>query len=73
LIPGMDEIFAHAKDFGAVACYLSGAGSTLMAMVTKDKAEGFERKMSEYLATLPHNWELALRKADMQGVLVETE
>ena len=44
-----------------------------MAMVTKDKAEGFERKMSEYLATLPHNWELALRKADMQGVLVETE
>ena len=73
LIPGMYEIFAQAKEFGAVATYLSGAGSTLMAMVTKDKAEEFERKMSEYLGTLPHNWELNLLKADMQGVLVETE
>ena len=73
LIPGMNEIFAHAKESGAVASYLSGAGSTLMAMVTKDKAEEFERKMSEYLGTLPHNWELNLLKADMQGVLVETE
>ena len=73
LIPGMDEIFAHAKEFGAVGSYLSGAGSTLMAMVTKDKAEEFERKMSEYLGTLEHNWELKLLQADMQGVLVETE
>ena len=73
LISGMYEIFAQAKEFGAVATYLSGAGSTLMAMVTKDKAEEFERKMSEYLGTLPHNWELNLLKADMQGVLVEIE
>ncbi|MBQ7085093.1 MAG: homoserine kinase, partial [Anaerotignum sp.] len=73
LIPGMNEIFKHAKEYGAVASYLSGAGSTLMAMVTKDKAEEFERKMSEYLGTLSHNWELKLLKADMQGVLVETE
>ena len=73
LIPGMHEIFKHAKEFGAVASYLSGAGSTLMAMVTKDQAEEFERKMSAYLGTLEHNWELNLLKADMQGVLVETE
>ena len=73
LIPGMHEIFKHAKEFGAVASYLSGAGSTLMAMVTKDRAEEFERKLSAYLGTLEHNWELNLLKADMQGVLVETE
>ena len=73
LIPGMEEIFAHAKECGAAASYLSGAGSTLMAMVTTDKAEEFERKMSEYLGTLEHNWELTLLKPDMQGVLVETE
>ena len=73
LIPGMYEIFAQAKEFGAVATYLSGAGSTLMAMVTKDKVEEFERKMSEYLGTLEHNWELKLLKPDMQGVLVEAE
>ena len=73
LIPGMNEIFAHAKEFGAVASYLSGAGSTLMAMVTKEKAEAFEEKMSEYLGTLAHNWKLSLLEADMQGVLVEME
>ena len=73
LIPGMNEIFAHAKEFGAVASYLSGAGSTLMAMVTKEKAESFEEKMSEYLSTLAHNWKLNLLEADMQGVLVEME
>lgn len=73
LIPGMDEIFAHAKEFGAAASYLSGAGSTLMAMVTKDQAEEFERKMSEYLRTLEHNWELTLLQPDMEGVKIETE
>lgn len=73
LIPGMDEIFARAKEFGAAASYLSGAGSTLMAMVTKDQAEEFERKMSEYLRTLEHNWELTLLQPDMEGVKIETE
>lgn len=71
LIPGMNEIFAHAKEFGAVASYLSGAGSTLMAMVTRDKAEEFEREMSAYLATLEHNWDMKLLDPDMEGVLVE--
>ena len=47
LIDGMEEIFRHAKDFGAVASYLSGAGSTLMAMVTKEKAEIRKRKCSD--------------------------
>lgn len=73
LIPGMEEIFAHAKKSGAVASYLSGAGSTLMAMVTAEKAEQFEREMSVYLNTLEHHWKLTLLKPDMQGVLVETE
>lgn len=73
LIPGMEEIFAHAKEFGAAASYLSGAGSTLMAMVTAEQAEGFERKMSEYLRTLEHNWKLTLLQPDRVGVKVETE
>ena len=73
LIPGMNEIFAHAKEFGAVASYLSGAGSTLMAIVTKDKAEEFERGMSEYLHQLEHHWELTLLEPDMEGVKIERE
>ena len=73
LIPGMDEIFAHAKEFGALASYLSGAGSTLMALVTKEKAEEFKRKMSAYLQTLEHRWELELLLPDLKGATVETE
>jgi len=73
LIPGMDEIFAHAKEYGAVASYLSGAGSTLMAMVTEEQAKDFERKMSAYLRTLEHNWKLTLLQPDRVGVKIETE
>ena len=73
LIDGMEDIFEHAKAFGAVATYLSGAGSTLMAMVTRDKAAGFQKEMSAYLGTLPHNWKLQLLQADREGAKIETE
>lgn len=73
LIPGMEEIFDAANGFGAVACYLSGAGSTLMAMVRRDGAEQFQRKMSAYLRTLPNNWELTLLEPDLEGAKVKTE
>lgn len=73
LIDGMEDIFEHAKAFGAVATYLSGAGSTLMAMVTRDKAEGFQKEMAAYLGTLPHNWKLQLLQADREGAKIETE
>lgn len=73
LIPHMEEIFAHAKESGAIACYLSGAGSTLMAMVTKEHAEEFRNKMSTYLQTLPNDWQLTLLSADKEGATVVTE
>ena len=73
LIPGMEEIFAKAKENGAAACYLSGAGSTLMAMVTKDKVQEFEKNMTVYLASLPHNWEMKLLSPDREGAKVEAE
>ena len=68
LIPHMEDIFAKAT-----ACYLSGAGSTLMAMVTKDKAETFRNQMSAYFAALPNNWQLTLLKPDLEGAVVVTE
>lgn len=71
LIPNMENIFAHAKEYGAAATYLSGAGSTLMAMVRREEAEAFGRKMSAYLAALPHNWELTLLEPERTGVKVE--
>lgn len=73
LIPHMEDIFAKAKESGATACYLSGAGSTLMAMVTKDKAETFRNQMSAYFAARPNNWQLTLLKPDLEGAVVVTE
>ena len=36
-------------------------------------AEKFEREMSAYLGTLPHNWKLQLLQADRVGARVERE
>jgi len=69
----MERIFEQAKNFGALACYLSGAGSTLMAMVKKEQAEQFQKDMSGYLQSLPDHWQLTLLKADLEGAKVETE
>lgn len=73
LIPNMEAIFAHAKEYGAAASYLSGAGSTLMAMVKREDAADFREKMAAYLKTLPHNWELTVLEPDMAGVRIEAE
>lgn len=73
LIPHMEDIFAQAEQNGALACYLSGAGSTLMAMITKDKADAFQKAMTDYLATLPHHWQLQLLQPDMEGAAVMTQ
>ncbi|MDD4843765.1 MAG: homoserine kinase [Anaerotignum sp.] len=73
LIPNMGRIFKQAKEYGALASYLSGAGSTLMAMVKKEQSEQFQKEMSEYLQTLPDHWQLTLLKADLEGAKVETE
>jgi len=73
LIPGMDDIFDCAKKNGALACYLSGAGSTLMAIIKTKDADLFENSMSQYLATISGGWKLSLLKPDKDGAMVESE
>lgn len=70
LIPEMDRVFKAARGYGAKAAYLSGAGSTLMAVLTEDKAEEFEEKMSAYLNAIPHEWTLMLLKPDAEGAKI---
>lgn len=73
LIPNMEEIFAHAAEYGALASYLSGAGSTLMALVRQEDAAALEEKMTAYLNTLPHRWEMTLLRPERDGAKIETE
>jgi len=71
LIRGYDEIFKAACENGSKAEYLSGAGPTLMAVITDDTAERFEKNMKAVLAELPDKWELKLLKPEMNGAIVE--
>lgn len=73
LIPDMDRIFKAAKNYGALAAYLSGAGSTLMAVLTDKEAEAFQQKMTAYLKAIPNEWQLKLLKPDSQGAQLVAE
>lgn len=67
LIPGIESIFKEAKKLGAKAETISGAGSTLMAIIDKDNTE-FEVKIKEHLDTLEHHWQVEVLKVDTTGV-----
>ncbi len=43
LVPGMAEVLAEGERAGALACFLSGAGPTLLALTTGDGGEIGER------------------------------
>lgn len=67
LIPGMENIINKSYYFGANAAYLSGAGPTIIAVLTDSKAFEFEKNMNDYLKSLPHNWSLQILKPDFEG------
>lgn len=73
LIPDMDEIFIKAKEYGAMASYLSGAGSTLAAVLTDGVAKNFEPQMKSFLETLPNHWVLKILKPDTMGARITVE
>lgn len=73
LVPGMTQIFEKADQFGAKASYLSGAGPTLVSVITDDNIEEFEIKMNEYLSTIPHKWTVEVLKPDLEGARIVSE
>ena len=73
LIRGYDTVFDAARKSGSIAEYLSGAGPTLMALITDDKVESFEKNMNLILESLPDQWELRLLKPELGGALIEME
>ncbi len=73
LVPGMKEIFEKADEYGAKASYLSGAGPTLVSVVTDDMKDEFTQQMNGYLNTIPHRWTLEILKPDLEGVRIVSE
>lgn len=73
LIRNYDDIFEKARENGSLAEYLSGAGPTLMTLITDETAEKYEKEMTAFLKTLPDKWELKLLKPDTRGAVIESE
>jgi len=66
LIPGMKEIFEDAYKSGARAVFLSGAGSTLIALIDKDDYR-FMDKIRSSLTKQTLSWELNYINVSKQG------
>lgn len=66
LIPGMQEVFEQAYDAGARGVFLSGAGSTIVAMVDADNSD-FLLRLKGFLERMSYNWELKFVNVSRQG------
>ncbi|MDR2940915.1 MAG: homoserine kinase [Clostridiales bacterium] len=67
IINNMDDIFKEASRLGAKASFLSGAGPTLISVVTDDEFFG---KMALYLNTLEDVWNIRNIKIDQHGAVL---
>ncbi|QZY54663.1 homoserine kinase [Crassaminicella profunda] len=68
LIPNIDDIFKASQDLGSKAEFISGSGSTLMAIIDEKNAD-FEPKMKKFLETLEGNWKIKVLAVDMEGAM----
>lgn len=66
LIPGMQEVFEQAYRAGARGVFLSGAGSTLIALVDADDNDLIAR-LRDYLNSTSYDWELKYVDVSRQG------
>lgn len=70
LIPGMDEIFDAAKRAGAHGMFISGAGPTLIAIISGDD-ESFKEQMESVVSSLREDWTVNIVDPCSQGAKVE--
>lgn len=68
-IKGLEDIFTTAKELGSFGEFISGSGSTLMAVIDKNNTD-FLNKMKAYLETTDISWEIKLLSPDFNGTKV---
>ncbi len=69
LIRNTDSIFKEAEKNGALAEFISGSGSTLIALIDDNNKEFYEN-MKKFLDSLEDKWQTYTLKADFEGVKV---
>lgn len=71
LIPGAEELFRWADELGAHAAFISGAGSTLMALVDSEHAPALVEVLRGRLdAARKTGWRILPLLGDAQGAVV---
>lgn len=69
LIPDFDEILRVCKKVGSYGTYLSGAGPTIMTLVSKENIK-FAEQIENYLSTLSNKWQVLKLELDTRGAIV---
>lgn len=69
LIKNMEDIFKATEKYGSLAEFISGSGSTLIAIIDK-KNDKFYDNMRSFLDKLEDKWETHLLNPSVEGVKV---
>ncbi len=69
LIRNFDDVFQKSEELGSMGEFISGSGSTLMAVVDKN-ADQFVSSMKNFLNQLEDTWKVILLDPDLQGARV---
>lgn len=69
LIKGFNEVKDEAYRVGAIASYLSGAGPTIMTLISSEEV-GFSNKIRDFLKTEGLNWDIHELSIDTVGATV---
>lgn len=68
LIPGAEDIFGLSYEYGSYATYISGAGPTVMSIISRRHEEEFEAEMTGQLAKRGlTDWRVVILDVDSRG------
>ncbi|SFC76789.1 homoserine kinase [Clostridium uliginosum] len=69
LINGFDAVYNKSYELGALGCYLSGAGPTIMAIID-EKDMRFSNKLKEFLKVKGLEWDILELSLDNEGTAI---
>lgn len=69
LIPGFEEVYNKSYELGALGCYLSGAGPTIMAIID-EKDKRFSNKLIEFFRIKGLEWDILELSLDNEGATI---
>ena len=69
LIPGFEEVYNKSYELGALGCYLSGAGPTIMAIINEED-ERFSNELKEFLEIKGLEWDILELSIDDAGATI---